>query len=98
MLLVPPLPATPPPVTGDVTAPDIIRLHPIGARVGWARPVAVMPPVMLALREPVALNPHELGAGSRRDDIRAGRRRRFLNDDRRRRSADRDADGHLRVR
>src|SRR5262245_37154324 len=93
--LVPPFIAAAGPITRDVAAPVVIRLNPVRTSVRRPRPVPVMPPIVFALREPVALHPYELGAGPRRHDVRARRRRRFLDYDGCRRMADHDADGHL---
>src|SRR5262252_4394560 len=95
--LVSTLVATAFPVTRDVVATVVVRLHPVSAPVRRTGPVPIVPAVMLALRKPVALNPHELGTGLGGHDVRARRRRCLLDDDGRRRTTDRDPNGHLRV-
>src|SRR5262245_27876891 len=65
----------------------IVGLHPIGIRKRRARPVSVVPPIVMALRIPVAFDPDELRTGPRDHAIVAWRRRR----------PDGDADRDLRV-
>src|SRR5215470_11876691 len=85
--LVATLVATAFPVTRDVTATVVVRLHPVSTPVRRTGPVPIVPAVMLALRKPVALNPHELGTGLGGHDVRARRRRCLLDDDGRWRAA-----------
>jgi len=64
----------------------IVSAFPAGSdpacrRVGDARPVAVVPLIVVAYGVPVAFNPHKIGAGSNRTDSHHTRRRRSSDGD-----------------
>jgi hypothetical protein len=75
------------PPTAVVVAMVIVGRHPVRARVGRTRPVAVVPHVMLSLRIPVTFNPVIAVTRLRWYGVRARSRRR----------ANLNADRHLRV-
>src|SRR5215831_10643825 len=47
------------PVTRHIASAGVVWLHPIRAYERWARPVSVVPSVVIALRVPVAFDPFE---------------------------------------
>jgi len=67
--------ARPMPVTGVIAALEVVRLYPVRAWIRCARPIAIVPAVMLAFRIPVAFNPFVVGSWPLSHVVHAWRRR-----------------------
>jgi hypothetical protein len=64
------------PMPSVVLVALIVWRHPIRIRIRGVGPVAVVPSLLTALREPIAIDPDVIGPGLGRDSVWARRRRR----------------------
>jgi hypothetical protein len=72
LMIVAVLPATVLPISSDISSAVVVRVDPIGAGERRARPVAIVPLVLFALRVPIALDPDVVRTGPRWDAVGAG--------------------------
>ena len=79
MVIVVEPPAIAIPIASKKLPPVMAGPSPMGTRIRWTSPIALVPPVAASRRVPVALNPDEIGSWSGRQNSDNTRRRRRPN-------------------
>lgn len=77
------------PIAREISLAVVMRRDPMRTRIGWTRPVARVPLIVMPDGIPVAFHPHEIGPGSGWN---------YRQHARRWRRSDLDSDGNLCVR